>query len=535
MIPISKLLQKQGPCLSSTLADLLIKERGISPENARKLISRAVKSGEINSIKNMFPKREHFVYLKEDYGRDKFWTVFTEQLIATGSAYGLALTAMLARGGIVPVKHFGAASGSPLAMKKKLSFNTVMENLVSLGLCKRLSLPGTGECIVVTEREDERFVRVARQVNARLVSESVFISSIVQWAQNLNLVSYDSVKTRVNDTPTIANYQFDITAPSYLSPLQSRGDETAKPGFFACDVLLGVKVSLTEVQPFIAKCKSVMSLKNVGRTLFVFAATEFDKDAFLELKKLGVIPATPDNLFGDEVARCLNELNEFLSFYFSSRRDNLDKIDSIMTCFSQIRGANAQLQGALFEYLVAEVVRGDGGEVEIGRFCKDQKGKYADSDVCVTKRHREIRFIECKGYKPYSVVKHEDIKNWFGKQIPVFTAQAKNDAPNAHVIVELWTTGKFSPESREAIINFIKNNDIRKRYEVRVLEAHEVRQQFLETKNKKLIDVYNDHFVENYYKEKEKNYIHGSYRLAGGPMYYFEDEDNLEQDINSPF
>ncbi len=523
MIPIFKLLQQQGPCLSSTLANLLICERGISPENARKLISRAVKSGEINSIKNMFPKREHFVYSKEDYGSVKFWRVFTEQLIATGSAYGLALSAMLARGGIVPINHFGAASGSPLAMKKKLSFSTVMENLVSLGLCKKLVLPGTGECLVISEKEDERFARQARQVNARLVTESVFISSIVQWAQNLNLVSHDSVKTRLNDTPFISNYPFDITAPSYLSPLITRNTETIKSGFFACDVLLGVKVSLTEVQPFIAKCKSVMSLKNVGRTLFVFAATEFDKDAFIELKKLGIMPATPNNLFGEEVARSLYELNTFLAQYFSLRNDKIEKIDSIMTCFSQIRGANAQLQGALFEYIVAEAVRSDGGEVQIGRLCKDKKGKFADSDVCVTKRHREIRFIECKGYKPYSLVKHDDIKNWVGKQIPVFIDQARNDDPNAEILVELWTTGKFSAESCEAIKQYKKNNEIRKRCEVHVLEAHEVRQKFLDTKNKKLIEVYNNHFAENFYEKKEKNYVHGSHRLASGPISFFDD------------
>lgn len=524
MTPISKLLQKQGPCLSSKLAELIIKDRNITPENARKLISRSVQSGEINSLKNMFPKREHFVYTQEAYGSDKFWRIFTEELVRTGSAYGLALTAMMARGGIVPIHHFGAASGSPLAMKKKLSFNTVMENLVSLGLCKKLSLPEIGLCLVLTEREDERFARVARQVNARLVSESVFISTIVQWAQNLNLVSHDSVKTRLNDTPTISTYQFDITAPSYLSPLITKITETAKPGFFACDVLLGVKVSLTQVQPFITKCKSVMSLKNIGRTLFVFAATEFDKEAFLELKKFGIIPATPNNLFGHEVASSLNELNKFLSqYFFSSRVDNVEKINSLMTSFSQIRGANAQLQGALFEFLVAEVVRGDGGDVEIGRFCKDQKGQFADSDVCVTKKHRQIRFIECKGYKPYNEVKHDDIKNWVGKQIPVFIAQGKSDAPNAEIIIELWTTGKFSPESTHAIDQYKKNNDIRKRCELRVLEAHEVRQKFLDTKNKSLINVYNKHFAENFFEEKEKNRVYGSYRLAGGPKEFFDD------------
>lgn len=92
----------------------------ISAENARKVISRAVLSGEISSIKNVFPKRVQFVYLRDSYGSDEFWQILTDKLIESGSALGLALSALLARGGIIPKRDFGAASGSPVAMKKKL-------------------------------------------------------------------------------------------------------------------------------------------------------------------------------------------------------------------------------------------------------------------------------------------------------------------------------------------------------------------------------------------------------------------------------
>jgi hypothetical protein len=349
----------------------------------------------------------------------------------------------------------------------------------------------------------------------------VFISALVQWAQNLNLVSYDAVRTRSDGTtelPAISNYLFDITAPSYLSPLLTSGPSGNRQGFFACDVLLGTRVSLTQAKPFIAKCQSLRSLKNVGRTLFVFAASQFEKDAFLELKRHGIIPATPGNLFGEEVARSLSELNQFLDYHFVQNTECTNKIDSIMTSLAHIQGAAAQLQGALFEYLVAEVVRQDGGEVEIGRLCKAANGKKAESDVCVTKRHKEVRFIECKGYKPYSTVKHDDIRNWVGKQIPVFRDQARSDFPETKIIVELWTTGKFSPESRQSLEQAIQDNETRKRCEIRVLEAHEVHQKFLDSKNKNLLDVYEKHFEHTFYKEPERHdTYHRNSRLAGGP------------------
>lgn len=77
----------------------------------------------------------------------------------------------------------------------------------------------------------------------------------------------------------------------------------------------------------------------------MLAASQFDKDAFLALKKEGVIPATPENLFGEEFAKSLRELNDFLFYYFTNTSSNLEKIDSIMVALTNVKGAAAQLQG----------------------------------------------------------------------------------------------------------------------------------------------------------------------------------------------
>ena len=193
------LLKREGPCLSSTLADLLIQSKKISAENARKVISRAVLSGEISSIKNVFPKRVQFVYLRDSYGSDEFWQILTDKLIESGSALGLALSALLARGGIIPKRDFGAASGSPVAMKKKTPFTVVWQRLVKIGLCTEIILPEIGECIALREKDERRYDSVSRQIHARLVTESIFIATMVQWSQNLNLISYNLARTRQDE------------------------------------------------------------------------------------------------------------------------------------------------------------------------------------------------------------------------------------------------------------------------------------------------------------------------------------------------
>lgn len=515
---LSSLLKNKGPCLSSTLAELLIQNKNISAESARKVISRAVLAGEISSIKNLFPKREQFVYLSDTYGSDKFWHALTEALIKSGSALGLALSALLARGGIIPRRDFGAASGSPVAMKKKISFSVVWQRLVNIGLCTEIFLPGIGECIALREKEERRYDSVSRQVHARLVTESVFIATLVQWSKNLNMISYNLARTRQDEegkAPAVSNYLFDFTGPSYLSPLLTQGNSANKPGFFACDVLLGTRLTLAQVQPFIAKCKSLRSMKNIGKILFMLAASQFDDDAFQALKKEGIIPATPENLFGEDFAESLRELTRFLSYYFTGASANLEEIDSIMVALTHVQGAAAQLQGALFEYLVAEVVKHE-GTVEVGKLVRSADGKKADSDVFIAKGYQEVRFIECKGYKPYSVVRHKDVQHWIGGQVPVFINYAKQDKPGADIHVEFWTTGKLGEDSQLSLEKFRENNSIRQRYHIHVLEAHDVRKRFNETRNKRLIEVYEKHFAEPSYKEKSKDNFSKSYRLAGG-------------------
>ncbi|MCV5803764.1 hypothetical protein OFN34_33705, partial [Escherichia coli] len=75
------------------------------------------------------------------------------------------------------------------------------------------------------------------------------MKSLSQWVRNNGIISYDTLRTREelnsDQTPCVANFDFDVTAASYLNPLLqfSRSGEI-RPGFFVCDMLLGCKLSL---------------------------------------------------------------------------------------------------------------------------------------------------------------------------------------------------------------------------------------------------------------------------------------------------
>ncbi len=61
-------LLKTGPCLSSVLVEEMLKTSGVNRDTARKQISRAASAGQIHCVDKLFPKRERFIYLKQEYG-----------------------------------------------------------------------------------------------------------------------------------------------------------------------------------------------------------------------------------------------------------------------------------------------------------------------------------------------------------------------------------------------------------------------------------------------------------------------------------
>ena len=517
---VMSMLEKTGPCLSSVLVDEMSADPAISRETARKQISRAVAAGQLRSVVNLFPKRERFIYLQKQYGSDSYWSNLTTALLNSGSAYGLALSCIMARGGIIKLDHFAAACGSPEAMKKRLSWKTVLEGLLKNKMVREISLPEIGICIALSEKKQSAYEHAVLPMKARHITESILMKAVGQWVRNTGIISYDTLRTREKSTPdlspSVSQFSFDMSAASYLNPLlQLTKTGETRPGFFVCDILLGSCLSYEHLQPFIVKCRSISSQRNNPRCLFMFIADEYTEEAFMALKRAGIIPATPENLFGSELAEALSQLRDLITYITLSLNKNLTVIDEVMTKLSRIEGATTQLQGDLFEYIVAEAARTDNGFVDVGRLCRSEDGKLADCDVLAIKGHAEITFIECKGYKPYSVVKHGVIKHWISDQIPVFRKYARSSYPNALINVELWTTGKLSQETQDMLGKYTDSVGINKKYNVNILEAHHVRQRIRATRNASLIRVFEKHFIDTPVKVSGRRTAPDPVKLAG--------------------
>ena len=531
---LSHLLRTLGPCLSTEIVAALVKE-GVAPATARQRVSR---STEIKKLAHLvFPRGARFVYLKNDYASPVFWRALVSRLLEHSASYGGGLGALMARGGVMPVKHFLIACGAPIAQKGHIPAQGVLERLKSADLVTVFNLAGIGECVELAQTVDASRWEL-NALRARLNTEAVLLGAVKDWARNLGLVSYNTVALRDAEEglPRVGTFNWDLTGASYLAPLTQwdKANSKKKPGYLVCDVLLGVNVAAHELQPFINKCTTLRALTKVGRCIQVFVADGYTTEAFALARESGIIPATTTNLFGLEVAKALRELTDVLKDAYL-RPDSLDMVAAIFNKLSHIEGAATNLRGALFEYIVADVVRQSDphSTIELNTILKDDAGSQAEVDVLVHHSNQSVRFIECKGYKPGGTVPDEMVESWLKERIPVMrrSPQATGYWRECWQVFEYWTSGVLSERAR----GLIADEAVRvRRYGLRVVEGEELGQLVAATNSTALKKTFRQHFQAHPLSAVERLSKRPPRRLAIPPSSRLATRNSSELEISTP-
>ncbi|QUX90220.1 hypothetical protein CYL31_01865 [Marinomonas sp. A3A] len=491
-LSVLEYLKKNGPCLSSEVTEYLVSS-GISSDAARQRVSRGSK--QVLRLDLSLPKRVKFLYTKEQSGTWAYWVNLQEALLSTNSAYGFAITALRARGGIMPKNFFEIASGSPIKQKKHLSASTVLSRLISTNLVKETTVEGVGPCIYLglhTNHVDE----LIAPMRARYNVESITLEGIKQWLQNLGFVSYNLAITRSNQSnPTVSTTAWDLMGQSYLSPVVSFVSNTDKPknGFVVCEILLTEEVSEVDILPFIQKLNALRSLNNVGKQLVFFVADSFSLNALKKLKSIGVSPATTKAIFDTETAKGLRNLTEILSNVIE-KAITPEKIDEIFKSLGKIEGAANRLRGNLFEYVIAETMRAEFTHIELNRVCQGLSGSKEADVICISQS--QVLFIEGKGYNINRLVDIETVDYWLTQQIPVFRQAALNhsDWKTRKMRFEFWSTGTFSDEARTRLEEAEKQAS---RYEIGFKDMHLIKSKIQATSNSALKKTFEEHFAKH--------------------------------------
>lgn len=469
-------LMVHGPRLSGEVAAALAETLGITPSTARKKIER--RSDSVRALDLMFPRRAQFLYVKAQYGSPRFWRNLAAALEESNGAYARAIWALSARGGVIPMAHFASAAGASSGLRQ-VSGEAAYERLVSVGLLQGIEVPGLGACVAFA-KGDPFIDELIPAVRARVIAETVLLQSVQEWAAKLGFGSFHSFKLRNNVpgmAPNVASFEWDLSAPSFLGPLATWTNAgKPKPGFLVVDVLLTDKVGVDDVRPFVYKCTSLRQLRGVGRCLQFFVAHRYSRDALDMIRRAGIVPATPESLFGTEVARALMELASTLT-QAASQAVEPEKFAELFDRLGKVEGAAGTLRGALFEFVVADLIRHTvaNPDITMNKIYRWNGKDAAEVDVRVVTKDQEIRFIECKGLLPGRLLSDKDVDDWLTKRIPAVRRHTLDNSElrNHKLRFEMWLTGELSPEAK-AKIEAEKAEVDSRRYTIEVFYANDI-------------------------------------------------------------
>jgi len=496
---VEEILAEKGGCLSTEVTRVLVEKHKLTALAARQRVSRG--SSNIKRLAYLpFARNARFLYLQRDFGSPTYWENLVQALLDHSSAYGLVLAALRQRGGIIPKAHFPIACGAPLKQKNHLSPETLYERLRKANLVDEYDIPGVGPCIALIQGAG-RYEGAANEIRARLLTEGILLQAVRDWIKKLGLGSYEKVALRgERDTlPTIATFAWDLAAPSYVGPMVDWScSGKPKPGFIACDVLLGSHINERGLAPFVHKSKTLRSLKNIGRCLQIFVADRYSADAFKLAKQSGIVPATPETLFGTEVAKGLTQLTQVLVQAASFAIDP-EVFNELFLRLSKIEGAANNLRGALFEFIAAAVVRHEYGPiVRMNEILKHSSGGKVEIDVLAQKGYQSLLFVECKGYAPFTTIPDSEVEKWLTQKVPLASKIALEhpDWKKLSQRFEFWTTGKLSSEA-VAMITKAKEQIRPSKYEIDYLDANAVRNRTRQTNDKELFNTLETCFLKH--------------------------------------
>lgn len=504
---IEDILKAEGPCLSSRVSQLLEAD-GVAPATARKRIERA--GGMVRKLTRLpFPKGVRFMYLEDQRGSRTFWNALVRDIAVAGPAYAAALSAIGARGGAVPERHFPILCGSPISQTGQLSAATVLQRLQGAELLHRTETVGIGAVISL---KDSIWLNAQDDaaMMARLRTEDVLLNAVTDWARKLGMASYDKIRTRDagEGPPRVGTFMWDLTGPSYLRPMVRRAvDGKPVPGFLVADVVAGQTLDENAVAAFVRKCTLVGSLKKVPPVFPMLVGDAFTREAFRLGRSHGVMTATPELLFGREVAEGLASLLHTLTKAAAIAVEKPEVVDALFNSLGRIEGAAGNLRGDLFEMLVGHcVVKLDHGSIDIGKKIIDPKsGRGAEIDVFRVRDYQEVWSYECKARAPTQATTLADIETWLTDKVPRIQNWATREErfQGCKFHYEFWTCGTFAPDALQRLAAAKADTS---RYQIGWRDGAEVRQYAARLKPKAVLDMLDRHFFNHPIARIERTY-----------------------------
>ena len=438
MINVEAILRQNGPMLASEIKEILMNVLHITDSAARQQISRA--KGNVERLKSFsFPKNEYFLFLKNQYKTELFYSNLTKALIKSKSATGNTISAFKCLSGKICEEKFKVIAGAKSGTKRK-TYDAISKELKSIEMIREIS--GNDKKIILSSKNYEQNELSDEVVE---VIDEIFFANLQEWLKKNSLVSYK----KVEHFGEFSDYYWDITAPTYLRPFITKTSESVKPGFIIIDYFPQTNVKADAVEYFISKVSSAAAKRNIRPFLPVFIALSYTQNAFNRLKENNILATTIANLLGKENEKLLYSIIDTLKDMNKKilKDDSIDSVNKILKEVVKLDGKFNNLKGSLFELLTANAMfKIYGGYVETNKKFYENNLTLAEVDVMCVVGNSKILIIECKAYG--ALIDEKLIDEWKDKISKTYDwLRKQRENCNKEIIFEYWTTSNFTEEA----------------------------------------------------------------------------------------
>jgi hypothetical protein len=456
---LSEILRDIGPCLSSKLAAELVQEQQISPATARKRIERSRKNKEILSVDGIrFSHNEIFLFDKSLQGSALLQKELFRALHKTNSSLRIPLFGIKARGGVATPDVFRTMSGYPvLSRPDRLNANDALQLLCESGL---LNVDDKSHLIRISPKYALSVVSPLR-VYARLAAEKLLLLAFKDWLKAQGLISAEKSSLRGElKAPQFGFFQWDFTAPSYVLPLSTKEEGNLGPGFIVADIILGRKLSMDDIQPFLHKTTTVRANKNNRPFMSFLIADWFDKDAYLFGRRNGQVLTTPKNLFGEAFSDLLDEFGQAFenkSSFFEAEPDYLTRLTHNLQSISHLKETMEAGKKAIFKLILGRCFnnQNDGSpEYDVTLKCDDDSVRFID----VLVRSKLLTIVcQCLFTVDGNFVAEDEVLTWL-EQLPKLFQYLQKRQIDSKILV--CTDGFFSVGAVRALREASRHQNI---------------------------------------------------------------------------
>lgn len=476
MTSIEKILQNNGPLMSSELAKKLGQMESIPINTASQKISR---NKHIEKIKGFYTSNQSLCYLKEHENNGIFYDKFIKSLYENGRKYWYTINALKIHGGILSRRFLECYTNYPIIpLKKHIPFNKVMQKFVEQGV-----LVYKGDDYFLSQKFSFSRNSIVAYKTIEQIKEDT-LSSFNTLTKNIGLISY---KTGVS-FGEFGKFRWAFKGVSTVTGLTQNG----KPGFLLADIIIGTSIFKDDVNFFIEKIKHIQSFNNAPRIIPFLIIDDLDKKALFHLKKHGIVVGFIGELFGQKYAETIKELVTILNNAGASLKKTPEKyLDLIKQLKIYNEGLVNNIRGTLFEYMVGHIHSVDCQSVDIGREIIEFNARH-EMDIHATYNDKVV-ISECKATK--SQIDIRVVSKWIDEKIPAFKVwfDKQETYKKKKLVIEFWSTGGFTEDALDRLKRYSESV---KKFKVVFYQARDMREKARLMNNKKLKEALDNYFLK---------------------------------------